>query len=623
MASGSIPDSFRLPSNGSSPPTSFVTPLFVSPSPGAALKIRFDSLCPTDGLRSTRFERPLAEIVVRSVDEVIPALERIEAEVAEGRHAAGYVTYEAAPAMDRALSVHAVPPSEPLLHFTIFEERVDGEALAGIEATSDGYHLGGVEPALREAEYTRRIDEIQRLIAAGDTYQVNFTFPLTTAFEGSTEQLYADLCRAQASGYCSMVETGDETILSASPELFFRQRGRRVELRPMKGTRPRGRWPEEDRRFAADLVASTKDRAENLMIVDLLRNDLGRVAEWGSVEVPRLFQVEKYPTVLQMTSTVVGTAREETSLADLFSALFPCGSVTGAPKVRTMEIIQSLEIGPRRAYTGAIGFVSPGEISFSVAIRTLRVDRRNGSAQLAVGSGITADSDAGEEYRECLAKGAFLTYRRPPFKLLESIRLEVPGGYPLLDFHLDRAESSAEYFGYRFDRPAVRRTLESKAASAEPGVYKVRLLIDRDGSVEWSAEPITDSAAPVQLALAPGPVDSGDPFLFHKTTHRTLYSEAESSRPDADEVVLYNERGEVTETTRSNLIVELGGRRFTPPVGSGLLAGVGRRQLLRDGRVEERVITLDDLSLADRITVVNSVRGERSAELLVAAGGVG
>jgi para-aminobenzoate synthetase/4-amino-4-deoxychorismate lyase len=429
--------------------------------------------------------------------------------------------------------------------------------------------------------------------------------------------LYERLCLAQRSAFCAYVDPGEgRTIVSASPELFFRANGRELELRPMKGTRPRGRWPDEDRALAEELAASPKDRAENLMIVDLLRNDAGRVAEFGSVRVERLYQVERYETVHQMTSTLRARLRRDAGLADVFRALFPCGSVTGAPKVRTMQIIRELEPSPRGVYCGAIGFVSPGEAVFSVGIRTLLLDAEAGTAELGVGSGITYDSDAAAEYRECWAKAAFVRLEPAEFRLLETMLWEPDGGWFLLDGHLDRMAASAEYFGYAFDRDDAVRRLAAAARGFARGPLRVRLRLDREGSMEIEAAPRLSSPEPARVAIAPEPVDSRDPLLYHKTTRRAEYDRRAASRPDCDDVLLVNERGELTESAIANLVVRLDGALWTPPLECGLLPGVFRAHLLARGEIRERVLYPADLARAEEVWLINSVRKWRRAEII-------
>jgi len=569
--------------------------------------VRLDSFDPLRGGRSFRFAG-LAEVVrAERVEEVLPALARVEEAVGQGAHAAGFVAYEAAPAFDAALATHAPDPRLPLLWFALYERRE--EVPAAQEGPGEGFDLGEWTPSLAEGAYAERVERIREWIAAGDTYQANLTLRLRASFHGSAEALYHSLCRAQRAAYCAFLDLGDVAVVSASPELFFRWRGGEMELRPMKGTRPRGRWAAEDEALAAELLASPKERAENLMIVDLLRNDAGRISEWGSVEVPRLFEVERYETVHQLTSTIRSRTPAGTSLADVFRALFPSGSVTGAPKVRTMQIVREVEDGPRGVYTGAIGFVSPDEAQFSVAIRTLVVDARSGAAELGVGSGITYDSRPEAEYRECLAKARFTRHPAREFELLETLLHEVPGGTFLLEGHLERLAASARYFGFAYDGARVRGTLARALAELGEGAYRVRLLLSRGGEPRVEATPIPgEKQRPARVAFAAEPVDSRDPLLYHKTTWREPYLCRAATRPECDAVLLVNERGEVTEADVANVVARIGGALWTPPLDAGLLPGVFREHLLRSGQVRERVLRPEDLWSAEEVYLVNSVR---------------
>lgn len=572
--------------------------------------VRLDALGGAGEGRSFRFGGLVRVLRADALHDVAPLLASIEAAAAAGLHAAGFVAYEAAPAFDPAFATHPPDPRLPLAWFALFEAREEVPASFASPADAEP---GGWEIDLDEAAYRARVRRVRALIGAGDSYQVNLTARLRAPFSGDPAALYARLCRAQRSAFCALLDLGDgTTLVSASPELFFRASGRELVLRPMKGTRPRGRWPDEDRRLAAELAASAKDRAENLMIVDLLRNDAGRVAEFGSVRVEDAFSAERYETVHQTTSTVRGRLRAGVGLADLFGALFPCGSVTGAPKVRTMEIIRELETGPRGAYCGAIGFASPEEAAFSVAIRTLVL--RDGVAELGVGSGITWDSDAGEEYAECWDKAAFVRRAPVDFRLLETILWEPGSGWFLLAGHLERMAASAEYFDFSFDRGRIETELAAVAGSFASGPRRVRLTVGRDGSPSLESAPLAPAPSPARLALATdAPVDSRDPLLYHKTTHREPYERRRAAHPEAGDVLLVNERGEPTESTIANLVVRLDGALWTPPLDSGLLPGVFRAELLRAGEVRERVLLPEDVARAEEVWLVSSVRRWRRA----------
>lgn len=555
-------------------------------------------------VRPLRFTDPVEVVIATRVEEVLPALRRVGQAVAEGLYAAGYIGYEAAPAFDPAFRVRH-GGALPLLWFGLFRAP-DSQAN---QEPGGPFQLTEWQPSVTREAYDAAIHAIREAIARGETYQVNHTLRLRARFAGDDWSFYRALCAAQRPGYGAYLNLGRHRILSASPELFFHRSGDRITVRPMKGTRPRGRFPAEDATLRAALAASEKERAENLMIVDLMRNDLGRIARTGSVQVTRLFDVETYPTVLQMTSTVTAEPREGTSLVDLFRALFPCGSITGAPKVSTMRLITVLEDSPRGAYCGAMGYVTPaGEAVFNVAIRTVVLDADTGAVEYGVGGGITWDSDAGGEYAETVAKAAILTVARPPFRLLETLRLE-NGQYALLERHLDRLLQSAEYFGIPVQSSHVRDALQRFLTAHAVGAWRVRLLASGVGAVEVEGTPLVElPPSPLPIALANQPVSRRDVFLFHKTTHRRVYEEQKAAHQQAFDVLLWNEERELTEFTTGNLVLKLEGQHWTPPVECGLLAGTFRAELLARGEIRERVLTCEDLQRAECVWYINGVR---------------
>lgn len=569
-----------------------------------------------------RFEKPVEVLTARTPDEVVQCLQKIES---SGLWAAGFISYEAAGALDSALKTHA-PGFLPLLQFGLFEhvEQTLLSAHLDRQECLSHYQLGEWTPSVSRADYARAIAQIKEHIAAGDTYQVNYTFRLNASFEGDPFAFFRDLSAAQQGKYSAFIETGEFAICSASPELFFELRDGVITARPMKGTRSRALTAEADRAAAEELKNSAKDRAENIMIVDMIRNDIGRIAEPGSVETVSRFDIEKYPTVWQMTSTVQGTVEPQNTecrisnhegraigFSEIFSALFPCASITGAPKVKTMEIIRGLEAGPRGMYTGAIGFIAPdGAAQFSVAIRTAVI--HNGRAEYGTGGGIVWDSDADAEYDEALSKAAILTRRMPEFQLLETMLYEPGQGVFLPERHLKRLAESAEYFNFQFDREKVCDHLRNLRID---NPTRIRLLLNKDGSFDFQCLEIPVATGFVPLVVAKEPVNSGDVFLYHKTTNRTVYEQAQADVPDADDVLLYNERGEVTESCLANVVVELDGRKVTPPVSCGLLSGTFRAELLERGEIKEQTIRLDDLERATAIWLINSVRKCRSAVL--------
>jgi para-aminobenzoate synthetase/4-amino-4-deoxychorismate lyase len=468
------------------------------------------------------------------------------------------------------------------------------------------------------SDYGEQVRRIKRLIEEGETYQVNHTFRLQAAVVGDLVSLYEDLAAAQFCSYGAFIDTGRHSVLSVSPELFFRWRGDRIWTRPMKGTIARGRYPAEDARQLRGLQASDKDRAENLMIVDLLRNDLGRLAEFGSVTVDDLFTAERYETVWQLTSSVSARTRPGTGLVDVFRALFPSGSVTGAPKAATMRIIAELERSPRGVYCGAIGSLAPRaggdrNAEFSVAIRTLLVDKSSGLATYGVGGGITYDSTSRGELEEALLKARVLSVRRPEFMLVETLRREPDGTYPRLPRHLARLGASADYFGFRCSLPEVSSRLQAVGGDS---VQRVRVRLGRSGAIEVDVSAVPSTVGPVRLAIDNVAIDPSDPLLYHKTTIRTPYEEARRRHPEADDVVLVDLEGHATETTIANLAALVGGAWVTPPLDCGCLPGTLRAQLLEEGRLQERSLPLDVLAAADQVAVLNSLRGWRPAVLI-------
>jgi para-aminobenzoate synthetase/4-amino-4-deoxychorismate lyase len=595
-----------------------------------------------------RFAQPREIVATEKCGEVMDCLRRVERLVeSRGLHAAGFVAYEAAPAFDRALIVREVA-GFPLLWFGLFETAEENPPPAHVGWTtepvaSDLHGLGSPsyvadglaslshnrwQPSATAEEYAAAVAGLRERIAAGETYQVNYTFRLRQPARDPWD-VFAELVEAQRAPYAAYIETDHFAICSASPELFFDLQGDRITARPMKGTAARGRWPEEDRARSAALAASEKDRAENAMIVDMMRNDIGRIARAGSVRAGDLFRLERYATLWQMTSRVSAVTRA--SVAEIFAAMFPCASVTGAPKPSTMRIIAQTETAPRRIYTGSVGLIAPGRRArFNVAIRTVLIDKDRQQAEYGVGGGVVWDSTPDGEYRECLLKAGILTARRPEFSLLESMLWTPDEGLWLLDEHLQRLRGSADYFDIPLDSGAVTAALDAlesrlqaelrdqPAEAGTPAPRKVRLLIDRAGRITIEAAPLDEGylREPVRLELAAHAVDSADVFLFHKTTHRQVYDAARAGCIEGDDVLLYNLQREVTETCRANIAVRIGGELCTPPVCCGLLAGTLRAKLLAEGKLQERIIPLEMLDACDELLSLNSVRGLQRALLV-------
>jgi para-aminobenzoate synthetase / 4-amino-4-deoxychorismate lyase len=585
-----------------------------------------DSLTP--GGRSLLYTEPEEIISASAPDEVNVALDAVSAGLARGLHAAGFFSYELGYCLEPKLSgLLPADRSVPLFWIGLFRasQPLDDAYTRGwLEAhgAADRAKISNLRLSWSREQYRNAFNKVEDYIAAGDVYQINLTLKYLFAFEGDPVALYAALRRKQRVAYGALIHTGDLDVLSLSPELFFRRQGKHMSTRPMKGTAPRGRTPREDARTKTWLAMDEKQRAENLMIVDLLRNDLGRVARIGSVEVTDLFTVETYRSVHQMTSGITAELRSDMGLKDMLRALFPCGSVTGAPKVRAMEIIRELESGPRGVYTGAIGHIAPsGDAQFNVAIRTVVLSGESG--EMGIGGGIVSDSKEESEFEECLLKAQFLTKPDAPFELIETLRFERTRGFHLLERHLARLQSSAHHFGYPFSREKVMAALDAEAARVTSAVALVRLLLAEDGSIALTSTAIELPTRDMvwRFVISDQRVDEKDAFFYHKTTRRQFFDremERQKALTDCDEVVFLNKKGELTEGTRTNLFIEMDGRLFTPALASGLLPGTLREELLDLPRAaaSEAVLTPQDLLDADRTYLGNSVRGLVRAELM-------
>ncbi len=569
--------------------------------------------------RSLLFMRPVRVLQADTPAQVLALLRALDGAVAAGYYVAGYMAYEAGYAL-MPVPLRVPDDTGPLAWFGVYEmpHVLTPASLVMLTAETGSYAVQQLQPVLSRKAYRERVQHIRQLIREGEVYQINFTMPLRFHFEGDPLAFYLALRRQQPVAYAAFINTGERLVLSLSPELFFRREGERIYTRPMKGTARRSSLPDEDARLAEALRNDEKNRAENLMIVDLLRNDLAICCTPGSVEVSELFRIEAYPTVWQMTSTVRGRLRADIGYADLFRALFPSGSVTGAPKVRAMQHIARLEPTARGIYCGAVGYVAPGgEAVFNVAIRTLELVGATG--RMGVGSGIVWDSDPDAEYEECLLKGQFLRAAAEPFALIETMRCE-QGRIPLLEAHLERLRRSAAHFGFRLDEGRLRKQLEQVRRALDPArVWRLRLTLEVTGRVTLTSAELESTPRRLwRLCVADKRRDPSDPLLYHKTTRRAHYEAAylQARAAGYDEVLFLNTRDEVCEGSRTNLFVQLGGQLYTPPVSCGLLPGVYRQQVLRTRTdVKERVLTLDDLRRAEALYVCNAVRGWQPAVL--------
>ena len=560
-----------------------------------------------------------------TLSEVRGVLDAVQEHSMAGRWCVGYVAYEAAPAFDAALAVHASGDSQgPLAWFAVYDQALPWSATGASAQPATEVRVDW-QPLLARADFDAAMATLLQAIGQGELYQVNFTTQMqgTLALdagasqESSAQALFAALQRAQPGGYAAYLDTGAHgQLLSVSPELFFDWRNRDLLARPMKGTARRGHSPEEDAALAQTLRSSPKERAENVMVVDLLRNDMSRVAEAFSVKVPRLFHTEALATVWQMTSDVQARTRAGTSLADVFGALFPCGSVTGAPKVRAMQMIRQLEPQARGVYCGALGVVQPGgAATFNVPIRTVTLQGLD--ARCGIGSGITADARPEGEWQEWGYKQAFVQRASQAFSLLETMALQ-GGEFRHLDAHLARMQASAQHFATPWDELRVRDCLQVLALKHASGLWRVRLLLDARGAPQAQAFALPPSPARVRLQLADRPLpEAHGEFVRFKTTRRAHYDAFTPLDAAVFDTILWNPQGEITECTRGNIALELDGRWVTPPLECGLLGGVGRAQALESGRVVEAVVRREELARATQIAFVNSLRGWLAADALL------
>ena len=585
------------------------------------------AFCKAHGGGALLFSEPLEVVRLSSLSEIKPFFQTLEAKRDEGYFLAGWLAYEVGYGFEPTLvNGYRQTGDMPLGWFGVYREP-ERLSLSEVEAlfahVEQVAHIKNVAMGtavfnLSEGEYAGHIAAIKEQIALGNVYQVNFTGRYRFTFSSSALALFAALRGSQPSSYTALLNCGTRTIISFSPELFFEKRGSLIETMPMKGTAPRGCSAEEDVRLKKELGQCSKNLAENLMIVDLLRNDLGRICKSGSVETARLFATETWPTLHQMHSTIRGELRDTVELYELFRALYPCGSITGAPKVNAMKLIQRLETEPRCIYTGALGFIEPtGNMLFNVAIRTVELVGQQGV--YGSGGGIVWDSDVQSEYRECQLKAKILTTAgAQEFDLFESILWH--GSYLWLEEHFARLAASAVALGFMCDIAVARSMLNRLAEELHQSGnrFKVKLSLSYSGvfSVSYDSIMVPSSGAMLRLAISEHQVDSSQPLLYHKTTARELYNRsfAEAQQQGYDEVIFCNERGEVTEGAISTLFIRKGAKFLTPPIHCGLLHGIFRSYFLATRPfVTERVLMLRDLLEADMVYVANSVRGIRAA----------
>ncbi len=564
---------------------------------------------------------PIVSFYTCKISEIKDILNEIEKlSKRKGLFAVGFVSYEAAPAFDGALKVKSQSVhkhSFPLVSFKLFKNIEIVKSICSKEAYNEQKLIW--QSSISKREYISAVNKIKFLIQSGDTYQVNYTIRLKANCLFDPFQFFLAKMPYSPPPYTAFILERDWGICSFSPELFFEYADGKIISRPMKGTRERGLSIEEDLLLRKELEKSEKDRAENVMIVDMVRNDLAKIALNRTVKVTKLFEIEQYPTVWQMTSTV--QAKTHASLSEILSAMFPAASITGAPKARTMEIISELEDSPRKIYTGTIGWLSPdGKMRFNVAIRTALINTNDETAEYGVGGGIVWDSDPNIEFEECKNKAALLFCE--PIRRIELLETILFNGktrrFSLLKEHVERMAASARYFTLPFRQKTLLEAIKNSIKGLVAKSYKIRITLDREGKISCMAIPLVVDKRDVLLKLAKEPVNSNNLFLYHKTTHREVYEKAKKQLSGCDDVLLWNEKGEITETTIANIIYEFkgGNKKFTPPVSCGLLAGTARSILLKKKKIEERILKIEELPMVSKLWVINSVRGINRAKLI-------
>jgi len=560
------------------------------------------------------FSSPVEVLYTHDLQNVREVLNKVQNKVEKKNLiAAGYLSYEAAPAFDNAYCVNK-KGNLPLICFGLFK---DYKTEITLESNNhESAEAIEWEIATNQTHYETHLKYIKDQIKLGNTYQVNYTLRKHSKCIANPYGFFLE--KVQDAPYAAFIESDEHTIISTSPELFFKLSDESLICKPMKGTSKRGRTLKEDIALMKELKNSEKDKAENIMITDMLRNDMGKISDTGSVKVLSEFDIEKYPTVWQMTSSVKSQTRA--SITAIFEALFPCASVTGAPKVSSMKIISEIEDQPREIYTGAIGYIAPNnEAQFSVPIRTILSNKKIDRSVYGTGSGIVWDSEWEKEWDECQNKSAILSVSHQNFELFETMRWDSNRGIFLEELHLNRLKDSAEFYNFKFSHEKINDKLHDYLKNLEPESEKIiRLFLAKDGETRLTTsaykEHNKDKSQLISLAMQP--VDSDDLSLYHKTTIRGIYEDATGENPDCDDVLLWNEDGHITESTISNIIFKKDSEYFTPPISCGLLGGTYRTHLINQGHLVERIIPKTEINLYSEIYLINSVRGKYPVKLI-------
>ncbi|MEE9325949.1 MAG: aminodeoxychorismate synthase component I [Cocleimonas sp.] len=587
-----------------------------------------DSKSSPETSRNLLFTQAQHEIIATTLDELPSALEKVEAYKQQGLFLCGYLSYEAGyHFIDKSIQTsHTTKLQQPLLYFIVFEkmQELNRKEIEDAFSSTDLFPesklcLHDLKLNATKEIYLKSISTIKKYIESGDTYQINYTIKYLFKLQGNLPALYQQLRRNQPVEFGALLNFPQSKIVSLSPELFIKKKDNTITSKPMKGTAKRGLDKAQDDEILKFLKNDPKTLSENVMIVDLIRNDFGRVCETGSVHVNKLFEIQTFKTIHQMISTVKGTLKKDLSFYEILKALFPCGSITGAPKIRTMEIINDLEKEPRGIYTGAIGYLLPdNDFYFNVPIRTVSIGEDQ-QCEMGIGSGIIYESDAKDEYAECLLKADFLTSINKSFYLIEAFRFDADKQkINNIQRHLSRLGKSANYFGFKLNLIEINIELEKIKHSMDSGMHKIRLCAYQNGDFKLTHEEIFDDDNTMKtLIISDKKIDSTSIFQYHKTSRRELYTDGikQAKRDGHYEIIFLNERNEVAEASYHNIFIRKGDQLFTPPLSAGILDGIYRQQFIKQHNAIEKIITTKDLSNCDEIILTNSVRNSVSVKL--------
>ena len=572
---------------------------------------------------SYHFLKPFEIISVKKKEELDTVFKIVQKLTDKGYYGYSLINYEAGFLFEEKLSHLQSSDYEKLIQFFFFDKRnvnqIKSSEIITTDFSNDKYSVKNFKLNRSETQFFDDIKKIKNYIKEGDTYQVNYTVKGKFSFSGSCSAFFENLLFNQSAKYSAFINNNKEIIISVSPELFFHQKNRNIISHPMKGTTRRGHNQTLDKIAETELMKSEKNCAENVMIVDLIRNDFGRICRYGSIEVPELFTIEKYESLFQMVSQVRGKLRKKIKHFDIIQNIFPCGSVTGAPKIRTMEIINEIENNKRGIYTGSIGLIKPEEFKMSVAIRTITINKQTGDGIMGLGSGIVWDSNPKSEYEEVLLKSKFLTEPLDYFEIFETMRYE-NGQIKFIDDHIERMKSAAEYFLFKFNEKKIRKQIDKSIAELDKQkIKKIRLSLAKWGEIRVDVSDIAKPAKDILVIISQNKINSTDKFRYFKTTNRKLYDDEYKhfSSKGFFDVLYLNKKDEIAEGSRTNIFFRKGANWFTPAIESGLLPGVYRKYFIETHPdISEKNIRIEDLINADELLLTNALRSELKVDKL-------